>query len=529
MSVDSVGEQGDVRQWENTDEIDLTRYITALTRRWLEILLVTLTVMAITAAGVLIYRAIVPPLYEATATAAIVRATSIVRASTDVSFDERYTTSSEQQNFDISSRRTALIALINNGAIAQQVIAEMGDALPPELREPAELLEAVKGEMATVDGGWQSDLISITARSQSPETSAAIANAWMKAYVQHVNTVYGQAPDEVLSSVATELAAAQQTYAEAQARLESHLSNSRLNELVRQSDTLSRTLRILQATQVDAITGENDRIRSQLRMYNDQWLRTNSLLAAARTLGEQMSGEAVETASIAVALQVLQVQLVNATAVSPPEPNVNGDEKTTVINQQPSTTLQLQLDNAAAVSPLTLRSQISATVESLETQLALLETSIQQATQALASGTQQAMDGLLAAANGAPVEPSSATAGAGTLAEMIAQLEQQLRTLEGQIEVETARTLEFTEQRDLARDSMQALSNKEADLQLTRAAASSEIRLSSTAVPLDKEVDQVSLAISLILAGLAGLLLGVLVALGLELANVPPLRSQTHS
>lgn len=510
MPVDSLREHDNIRQWENADEIDLTRYFAALARRWREILLVMLAVIVATATAVLIYRAITPPVYEATATAAI------VRISTDVRFDERYTTSSAQPNLDVNSRRTALIALVHNGAIAQQVIAELGDALPSSLQNPADLLEVVEGEMATANGGGQSDLINITVRTESPETSAAVANAWAKAYVQHVNSIYGQTPDEMLISVETQLAAAQQTYQEAQTTLENHLSTSRLNELVRQSDTVSQTLNVLQATQLDAITGENDRNRSQLRMDYDQWLRTNSLLAAARTLGEQANSEAAATdvAGVALALQVLQVQMVNAAAVSPPALNNRNFSPA----QQAPTTLQLQLDSAA-MSLLQLRTQISATVESLETQLVLLESNIQQTTRTLALGAQQVRGELPAETIGVAVDGESLT---GT----IAQLEQQLRNLQGQVEVEAARTLEFTEQRDLAWESVQALSNKQAELQLARAAANSEVRLSSTAVPLDQPVDRISLALSLALAGFVGLLLGIFLAVSLEAAGVPPLRAR---
>ena len=98
------------------------------------------------------------------------------------------------------------------------------------------------------------------------------------------------------------------------------------------------------------------------------------------------------------------------------------------------------------------------------------------------------------------------------MAATIAQLEEQLRTLQGQIEVERGRNLQFTEQRDLAWESVKALSNKQAELQLARAAANSEVRLSSLAVPLDEPVAAVSLIISLALAAAVGLLLGLIVA-----------------
>ena len=132
--------------WSESDEIDLTRYFGVLRRRWLEIVLVTVGVIVLTAVGVLLYRQVTPPVYEANATAAI------VRTSTDVRFDERFTTSSDQPNLDVNSRRAALVALVKSGSIAQQVIDELGDQLPLKLQSPARLLNAVTAEMATATG-----------------------------------------------------------------------------------------------------------------------------------------------------------------------------------------------------------------------------------------------------------------------------------------------------------------------------------------------------------------------------------------
>ena len=112
------------------------------------------------------------------------------------------------------------------------------------------------------------------------------------------------------------------------------------------------------------------------------------------------------------------------------------------------------------------------------------------------------------------------------MAATIAQLEEQLRTLQGQIEVERGRNLQFTEQRDLAWESVKALSNKQAELQLARAAANSEVRLSGLAVPLDEPVLASRLLLSLALAAAFGLLLGIAVAFLRELRCAKSLAQQ---
>ena len=147
MAGTIVSQRHTEESWSESDEIDLARYFGVLRRRWLEIVLVTVGVVVLTASGVLLYRQMTPPVYEANATAAI------VRTSTDVRFDERFTTSSDQPgNLDVNSRRTALVALVKSGSIAQQVIDELGDQLPLKLQSPAKLLDAVTAEMATAAG-----------------------------------------------------------------------------------------------------------------------------------------------------------------------------------------------------------------------------------------------------------------------------------------------------------------------------------------------------------------------------------------
>jgi uncharacterized protein involved in exopolysaccharide biosynthesis len=647
MSVDSVSEQPRGTQWPESDELDLTRYFGVLRRRWLEIVFITVAVIVLTAAGVLLYRQMTPPVYEANATAAI------VRTSTDVRFDERFTTSSEQPNLDVNSRRAALVALVKSGSIAQQVIDELGDRLPLELRSPARLLGAVTAELATASGrAGTSDLIRISARAGSPELAATIANAWAEAYVPQVNSVYGQVPDDMLGSVETQLVEAQAAYAAAQASLEGYLATSQLDALTRQSGVISQTLSTLQqgkvdalnsymdslagsygrivqtyvgaqadnqvlafskeqegqrariaayldaynAAQVDTFTEQNNRFRAELRMYYDQLLRTNSLLVAARTLQEQVASGDTAAAGSALALQVLNLQMVNAAAATPPQPSTQyltpgqlQTQQTTPLQgqqgqsqeqkrplqiqleQQPvqGTPLQIQLDgsNAAgtATSAADLRSQVDATVASLESQLAALEQNIAELNQSLLSGDSfqelnatvpedsalaQAIAGAypslfqsgvfsatalqpyssaLFAAGQAQAAQFLALAENGTLptasspdapmSATIAQLEEQLRTLQGQIEVERGRNLQFTQLRDLTWESVKALSNKQAELQLARAAANSEVRLSSLAVPLDEPVPQVSLIPSLALAAAFGLLLGIAVAFARELVG----------
>jgi hypothetical protein len=226
--------------------------------------------------------------------------------------------------------------------------------------------------------------------------------------------------------------------------------------------------------------------------------------------------------------------------------------------QAPALQVQLAVPDVGAISASDLQKQIDATVTSLEGQLAAIERNIAQLNESMLSGSnfenlnatvpldselaqaianaypalfnsgvfsstawQTNSDALLAAGQAQAAKlldlaDASALPTVNSpdapLTNTIAQLEEQLRALRRQIEVENARRLQFAQQRDLAWESVQALSNKQAELQLARAAANSEVRLSGRAVPLDEPVPQLSLTSSLILAAFAGLLLGVIVA-----------------
>lgn len=71
MASNSIPQHSASLPWSETDELNWAHYFGVLRRRWQEILLVTLAAAFLAAAGVLLYRQITPPVYEATATAAI--------------------------------------------------------------------------------------------------------------------------------------------------------------------------------------------------------------------------------------------------------------------------------------------------------------------------------------------------------------------------------------------------------------------------------------------------------------------------
>jgi len=109
------------------------------------------------------------------------------------------------------------------------------------------------------------------------------------------------------------------------------------------------------------------------------------------------------------------------------------------------------------------------------------------------------------------------------MTESIIQLEDRLKTLQSQLEEQSAIRQQVTQQRDLTWESFTALSTKLAELKLERAAANSEVRLGASAIAPDEPVRGVSLLLSVLLAGVVGLLVAIFTAFLLEYLGKPPL------
>ncbi len=265
MSVEPMDVPTPHQQWVAEDEIDLRQYLEVLLRWWREIVGLTLAAVVLAAAGVLVLRQLQTPLYAATASVAIVRTIS------DVNFDPRFRITSEDSanGTAATARRSALVSLATSGAIAQAVAAELGDILSEEERQPGTLVEMVTAELARPEGSrtTDSDLIRITVEADSPEKAAAIANTWARIYVDQVNTVYGQVPDELLNSIQTELAKAQEKYQQSQAQLEQFIAQSRvdeLNRLVAEKQDIIDNLQRGKRTAIAALVDEAVKARQEV-------------------------------------------------------------------------------------------------------------------------------------------------------------------------------------------------------------------------------------------------------------------------
>ncbi len=122
------------------DEIDLRQYIWVLVAWWREIVTISMLCAILGAAVVIGLRFIQDPVYEASAAVAIARTTSNIsfdaRFQTDLAGENRSSNSSTQL-LDASARRSALLGLVYNGAVAETVSKQLVDILEEKERNPS--------------------------------------------------------------------------------------------------------------------------------------------------------------------------------------------------------------------------------------------------------------------------------------------------------------------------------------------------------------------------------------------------------
>jgi capsular polysaccharide biosynthesis protein len=261
-------------QIDRDDEIDLRPILEALLRWWREIVLIAFVFALLAGLAILALR-LLPPSYEASADVAIVRVQS------DVTFDERFTTKSDEQQSttnNTGARRGALIGLAMSPSIAQKVIEQLGDQLKPEQRDAQQLLEAVavSSNVGGANRNADSDLIRITVEADSSEKAAQMATTWAQIFVQEANTVYGQTPDALIVSIEVEEVSARELYLTAQAALEEFTTANRADELQRQISLNEAVVTKLQQGEQAMVSNFVDQVVGARTQLASAYLQTNA-------------------------------------------------------------------------------------------------------------------------------------------------------------------------------------------------------------------------------------------------------------
>lgn len=207
----------------------LWKYLLVLTAWWRE-MVVGAALFTVLVSGAAWAVRLILPTYETFADV------TIVGAMANRSLDDAPSVSGLNQRDRMAPRRAALAGLVHNTSVARKVIERLRGQLDEEEAREAVLLERIAAEIfmtRNVNRREGSDLIRITARADSPEKTAAIANAWAEEYVIHVNRLYEPARESLTAAITEELKRAREDYHAAQSDLEAFMAGNNLDRLNR--------------------------------------------------------------------------------------------------------------------------------------------------------------------------------------------------------------------------------------------------------------------------------------------------------
>jgi capsular polysaccharide biosynthesis protein len=534
--------------WMAEGESDWRHYMVTLVSWWREIAVIAVATALLAGLAASALNWLSGPQYKASADVAIVRTVS------EITLDPRFTTTSGTDiryiATNASAWRNALLALAEAPAIAQQVVEQLGDVLDPQERIPDNLARQVQADLVGAGGSSSSsDLMRITATTDSPDKAARIATVWAETYVRMANQIYGQAPDELLASIQAEQVQAESNYKKAQTALEEFIASNRLDDLNRQItekqdiiDQIAKARAALTATYFDTETG------NQTARF-ERWLQVSRALDQARTLRAQVAaGDATYTGSSALVAELLKLQALTQILDEPPRmlPATESSSTGSLQVQVGTTPLQIQLNADTKLSQNELLADIDGLTQALEQRRVELERQIAASVDQLLSAdmytvlAQTARGGSsLAQSMRARPAVQSDTIGSSTFptatvsSELLTStgrdLEEEVRGLRAQLESERARNEQLTQARDLAWETFKTASGKAAELTLARAAASSEVRLAAHAVPPRMPLSGIGTLLAVVLGGLLGLLLGVLIAWVASSLGRPPFLSKRRA
>jgi uncharacterized protein involved in exopolysaccharide biosynthesis len=501
------------------EEIDLTKYVMILVRRWWVIIGIALGCTAVVGAAILLR----PKPYQARALVAMIKSTW------QVSFNTAIKTLSEgdtQVVVDQRKRQASYVELVSSPTVAETVLQKVGEKLPAGERDIASLLTMVQGGLAK-----DSDSIEIIATHRDPEVAIAVVNAWGQEYAHQVNALYGNTEGESYSVVRSEVQGAKAHYDEAEAALETLLKQDRLDELNRQIAEYQYAIQTLVSARgavVPTLLNEISRI--------------DRALHDALVMREQVQeGGAAAAASNETALVLLKAQLYangwgQGAQSQPmgafpqvqthPMDRTDGSSSASVRSSQnqPLAPVTLQVQQA----PLALQVQASLavpraaggsamTTEEMTADLGALVATLEKRRGTLTEELRSVSESTAKGEEGWFLIPGTAAQGNDVvdaqLAATIRDLEQRVRELRSQLAREESRLQEVKAQRDLAWQSYDTLSRKEAELAIAAQTTGAQVRFAVPAAVSQKSANGTGYVA---IAAVAGLLCGIVAAYALE-------------
>ncbi len=261
--------------------IDFGKLIETLVRQWQWIVACAMVLGILALAYSLFKNFTASPSYEAVALVSSVKSLSNVNYGTAITTTTDATLAGTQSLIDSAARLQSFVSLVQNGAVAQQVLEELGPKLNNINGEPitvAALLGKVSGSLIE-----STDTIQITVTYSDPDIAAEIANAWGKAFVQQVNEVYGGSPSGTsLVNTEAQTAQAKIDYHKTQLALDDFITQSNISAYTRQIEEIQIVVTSLSAarsTATSTIISEQVAANQQVidELFKDQ--AANQLLA----------------------------------------------------------------------------------------------------------------------------------------------------------------------------------------------------------------------------------------------------------
>jgi hypothetical protein len=342
----------------------------------------------------------------------------------------------------------ALMSIAHSDSIALMTMNE----LEGELGEKEDFQDFKSGISVSSSG----DLILITARAESPDQAAKIANEWASQAVKEINLAYTQG--QPLDEIQAQRSDAETRYAASQTELEAHIQSSR-------DTALQAELNIARAVLVDL----NQQAYQRMNYYITRKQEMEALAVQAQALKEQLeNGSTSDAARLGDSLSILFARA-RSFDLKPPAPTDPSLKSNSLFSGSSTST------GAFSPGPDTGNLEINIGIDAIS-QLDANRVE-------LASDVEQIIIQAQVEAEKAAEQIAALSSGLLTPEEQgqIDSVTNQVQSLEAALEKEKARTAELTSRRDLAWQTFQALSAKEAEIQ-SAASATNYTSLASRAV-----------------------------------------------
>jgi capsular polysaccharide biosynthesis protein len=514
------------------EEIDLRIYIVILLRYWYWI--VGLAVGAALVA--FIVSSFLAPTYRTSANVII------LESRTTVSLEPRIQT--EMQDLGGRSYQASLESLVKNSEVASLVLADVGEILKPTQQNVLSLLGKIDTELV-------GDVINISAQDEDPAVAAQLANSWARNYTQYVNRLLNTDGGPLLVEVQNQSTDVTQAYRLAQANWENFIDNNQISVLQRELNIKRDRLQALRQVEIEILERElavqksqaqalrnddateqnegiflfnqqNQALRNQVEQaYNElnqseRWLRDAEALRA-QVLADGETSSTSATAGNALALISLRNRVLANTAQLPaqvqvslaelgaePVSTADVDSLITIIEERQAA-LQAEIDSLSQQILSDIPDiEIQARSEALQAEIATLDTAF-----LLQTGADRWY----------PRSEEVAT--------LFNSLEEEIRALEVQLEVEQARQRELEEERDLMWDNYVTVQRKLAEVKLSAQITDSQVRVAGQAV---EPINPISprRTVNTAVAGAAGAVLAVFLVFLFEFWRSGALRDITQ-